>query len=399
MPNNILSIPLLCFSLASSSLLGQSQASDKVQSETHLRIAQQYLAENQPDLAIPELQKVVTLDPANAEAQGNLGVLFFFRQNYAEAVDHLGAAITVNPDLWKIRALLGLAEGRLGNAASSRRDLEAAFPKLSEEKIKGQVGEALIADYMATGELEKAVGVVSAMLASRPMDAGLQYTAYRLYSDLADRAMLTLAIIAPDSARMHVVMAHELARHGDEGPAIENYRDAVRLDPQLPGIHSEFAQLLYSSQDAKVRSGAEAEYKKALELNPTDEKAQLMLGVIAARQGEIATAYTDDLRAVTLQGSDDDASVELAKLLIQMDQPAKAQALLENVASRDPSNYLAHFHLARAYMRQGKTEQAKQQVALYKKYKEMHDKLEKIFADMRIESGNKPDRDDESLTP
>ena len=362
-------------------------------------MAQQYLAADQPDLAIPELQKVITLDPANAEAQGNLGVLLFFRQNYPGAVKHLRAAIAIHPDLPKIQALLGLAESRMGDVASSRGDLEAAFPKLGEEKIKDQVGEALIAEYTASAELERAANVVSTMLASRPTDANLQYTAYRLYSDLADKAILTLAIVAADSARMHLVMAHELARHGDEGPAIENYRDAARLDPQLPGIHSELAQLLYSSQDAKIRSEAEAEYKKALELNPNDEKAQLMLGVIAARQGDMAAAYADDLRAFKMQSGDSDAAIELAKVLIQMKQPEKAQELLEPVVASDPSNYVAHFQLSRTYMRLGKTDQAKQQVELYKKYKELHDKLQKIFDDMRIESATSHVHDDEGMAP
>jgi tetratricopeptide (TPR) repeat protein len=399
MANNLPSIALLCCSLITWPSLGQSQPGGKTESETHLRMAQQYLAADQPDLAIPELQKVITLDPANAEAQGNLGVLLFFRQNYPGAVKHLRAAIAIHPDLPKIQALLGLAESRMGDVASSRGDLEAAFPKLGEEKIKDEVGEALIAEYTASAELERAANVVSTMLASRPTDANLQYTAYRLYSDLADKAILTLAIVAADSARMHLVMAHELARHGDEGPAIENYRDAARLDPQLPGIHSELAQLLYSSQDAKIRSEAEAEYKKALELNPDDGKAQLMLGVIAARQGDMAAAYADDLRAFKMQSGDSDAAIELAKVLIQMKQPEKAQELLEPVVASDPSNYVAHFQLSRTYMRLGKTDQAKQQVELYKKYKELHDKLQKIFDDMRIESATSHVNDDEGMAP
>jgi Tfp pilus assembly protein PilF len=399
MTNIVLSIALLCCSLIRWPLQGQSQAGGKTESETHLRMAQQYLAANQPDLAVPELQKVITLDPVNAEAQGNLGVLLFFRQNYPAAVEHLRAAIAIRPGLPKIQALLGLAESRLGDVASSRRDLEAAFPKLGEDKIKDQVADALIADYTVSAELEKAAGVVSTMLASRPTDANLQYTAYRLYSDLADKAMLTLAIIAPDGARMHLVMAHELARHGDEAAAIQNYRDAARLDPQLPGLHSEFAQLLYSSQDAKIRSEAEEEYKKALELNPDDEKAQLMLGVIAARQGDMATAYADDSRAFKMQSDDSDAAIELAKVLIQMKQPAKAQELLEPVVASDPSNYVVHFQLSRAYMRSGKTDQAKQQVELYKKYKELHDKLQKIFDDMRIESATSHVHDEEGMAP
>ena len=48
-----------------------------------------------------------------------------------------------------------------------------------------------------------------------------------------------LALTAPGSAAMHQVMARELARHGDTDPAIANYREAIKINPQLSGLHSE----------------------------------------------------------------------------------------------------------------------------------------------------------------
>jgi hypothetical protein len=35
------------------------------------------------DLAIPELHALVALEPKNSDAQGNLGILLFFRGDYA----------------------------------------------------------------------------------------------------------------------------------------------------------------------------------------------------------------------------------------------------------------------------------------------------------------------------
>src|SRR5579875_2230252 len=59
----------------------------------HLNRAQAALRAQRPDQAVPELAKVVELDPANVDAQANLGVLLYFRGHYAEAVPHLGAAL------------------------------------------------------------------------------------------------------------------------------------------------------------------------------------------------------------------------------------------------------------------------------------------------------------------
>ncbi|QNI30925.1 tetratricopeptide repeat protein [Alloacidobacterium dinghuense] len=374
---------------ASLALLGQTAASNQAEIEQHQRLARQYLQEQRPDLAIPELQTLVALDPQNTDTQANLGVLLFFRGDYQGAVPHLRTAISTRPELWKIQGLLGLAEGRSGDSESSRKDLEAVFPHLTEDKFKTEVGRALIDNYTSTGDLEKAATVASTLLASQPTDTSLLYISYRLYNDLADKAMLTLALAAPNSAQMHQVMARELARHGDEAPAIANYREAIKIDPKLPGVHFELGNLLYNSTDEKLQAEAETEFKAALAANPNDEKSQLMLGMIAAKHGDSKAAYDDYSRALQLQPDDADAALELAKVLVTMNQSEKAQELLERAIQIDPSNSVAHYRLATLYRRQGKTEEADKEIAEYKKYKEMKDKLQKVFHDMRVESGQK----------
>jgi len=379
-------LALLLLPVFSIPSVGQTSTSQD-QINLHARMAQQYLREQRPNLAIPELQKVVELDPGNVDARANLGVLLFFRGDYEGAVPQLRAAIQLQPDLWKIRALLGLAEGRLKDDSASREDLEAAFPHLKDEKLQSEVGEALISSYTVTGDLEKAATVVSALLTLRPTDASLLYMSYRLYSDLAGNAMLTLALSAPGSAEMHQVMARELARHGDEEPAIANYREAIRMDPQRLGLHSELGNLLYYSVDQKLQAQAELEFKAALAVNPKDARAQLMLGMIAEKRGDVATAYADYSHALELDPNDGDACIEMAKVLVSMNQREKAQQMFERAIQIDPTNYIAHYRLGTLYRQAGKADEAKQQVAEYLKYKQMKDKLEKIFQDMRVLSG------------
>jgi cytochrome c-type biogenesis protein CcmH/NrfG len=386
-------LALLLLSAASFVLFGQATANKQTEIDQHQQLAQQYLHEQRPDLAIPELQALVALDPGNTDARANLGVLLFFRGDYAGAVPQLRAAVKAKPDLWKIQGLLGLAEGRTGDGEASRQDLEAAFPNLTEEKFKAEVGRALIDNYTATGDLEKAATVSSTMLASQPTDTSLLYTSYRLYNDLADKAMLTLALTAPNSAQMHQVMAHELARHGDEAPAIANYREAIKIDPRLSGAHFDLGSLLYNSSDEKLKAEAEAEFKAELALNPNDEKSYVMLGMIAAKHGDTKAAYDYYSRALQLQPDDGDAALEMAKILVTMNQNDKAQQLLEHAIQIDPSNSVAHYRLSTLYRRQGKTEEANKEIAEYKKYKNMKDQLQKVFHDMRVESRQKSSDD------
>jgi hypothetical protein len=54
--------------------------------------------------------------------------------------------------------------------------------------------------------------VVGILRRLRPTDPDILYTAQRIYSDLADEAMVSIAMTAPQSARTHQLMAHQLAR-------------------------------------------------------------------------------------------------------------------------------------------------------------------------------------------
>jgi tetratricopeptide (TPR) repeat protein len=381
-------------SLSAPVSFGQTATAGKDQSREHMQRAQQDLAERRPDLAVPELQKVIELDPGNIEARGNLGVLLFFRGDYKGAEPQLRAAVQAKPGLWKIQALLGLTEARLQEPDASRSDMATAFPHLDQQSFQLDVGKALVDNYTATEDLDKAAAAVAKLLETRPTDASLLYLSYRLYSDLAGRAMLTLALAAPNSAEMHQVMARELARHGDYTPAIANYREALRINPELPGLHSELADLLYHSEDQKLQMEAKSEFEAALAVNPRDEHAEIYLGMIAAQNGDMKTALADDSRAVDLAPGDTDAYTELAKVLVLMNQKDKAEEMLEHAVQIDPTNYVAHYRLAGLYRQEGKTDKAREQVADYQKYRQMKDTLEKIFQDMRVASGQHPESDD-----
>ena len=120
---------------------------------------QKHLQEQKPQLAIPVLMEIVTLDPKNLNAQANLGVLLFFQAKYGEAIPHLRAALQSQPDLWRIQALLGIAEKRTGDPVAARNDLDRAFPNLDDLKIQIDAGLELIELHTSASQFEKALSV------------------------------------------------------------------------------------------------------------------------------------------------------------------------------------------------------------------------------------------------
>jgi tetratricopeptide (TPR) repeat protein len=369
--------------------LSQSAPSAQQQLQEHTRKAQEYLRENRPDLAVPEFKAIVALEPDNADARGNLGVLLFFQGAYADAIPQLRAALKLQPSLWKIEALLGMAEKRTGDIHAATVDLEKAFPKVKEQKIRVDTGMELIDIYSKTGEMDKAASTVSVLRELDPANVEILYTAYRLYSDLADEARLSLIVVAPNSARTHQMMAHELARQGNSAEAIANYREALKLEPNLPGLHFELAEMFNSSSAPDAPQQAELEYKAALAVNPADGKSECRLGDLAAAKGDTAGAYEHYERALKLQPNDPEANVGLAKALMAMNQPEKALPLLENAVKLDPTSAVAHFRLSTIYRQMGRGEDAKREIAEYQKYKEMKEKLREVYRQMRLEPDKK----------
>jgi len=385
-------------SLAGGAVVCMSQVPANKQQEfrAHVQKAQTYLQQKRPDLAIPELQAAVAINPDNVDMQANLGVLLFFSGKTSDAIPHLRAAVEKNPSLTKIRGLLGMAENRTSDFEQARADLESSFPLIEERKFKTEIGLELVGLDTQSGDLDKAAAVLSVLRKSDPENAEVMYAAYRTYSDLAVEAMLSLSLTAPNSAQMHQMMAHEETRQGKTNEAIAEYRQAIAINPNLPGIHFELAELLNTSQDPAIKVEARKEYMAALKSNPRDEKALCSLGEMDAEQGNLKQAYEEYSKAAELQPGDATAKLGLAKMLINMHQPAKALPLLEQSVQLEPTNDVAHYRLATLYRNAGRVEDAKREVELYKKYKDLKEKLRTIYKDLQIRPSEiSPDDKDE----
>jgi tetratricopeptide (TPR) repeat protein len=359
-----------------------------------MKQAQTDLRENRPDLAIGEFKAVVALDPKNVDARGNLGVLLFFQGAYADSIPHLRAALKLEPSLWKIQALLGMAEKRTGDVTNAQADLEKSFPKLKEEKIRIDTGKELIDLYSSQGDLQKAADTVSVLRDLQPTNVEILYTAYRIYSDLLDDARLTLILAGPNSARTHQMMAHELARQGHSDEAIANYREALRIDPNASGLHFELAEMLNNSATPGGHQEAAKEYQAALALDPHDEKAQCKLGDMAALQGDQKSAAEDYQRALQMAPNDPEAMIGLAKTSMTMNEPDKALPLLEQAVKLDPTSAVAHFRLSTLYRKMGRIDDANRELGEYQKYKAMKEKLRDTYRQMRLEPGKQQQEED-----
>jgi tetratricopeptide (TPR) repeat protein len=340
---------------------------------------QKHLQAQKPQLAIPVLREIASLDPKNINAQANLGVLLFFQANYAEAIPPMRAALQLQPDLWRVQALLGIAEKRTGNPKDAQNDLERAFSNLDDKKIRIEAGLELIEIHSASAQLDKALSVAAKLEELAPQNPQVQFVTYQIARQMMDQSLLNTMMAAPDSAEMHMIMAGELARQGDGAKAIAQYREAIKLNPMIPGAHFQLAEQLRTSPDPALNAQAEDEYKAAIKVNQYDALSWRQLAGILTDKGDFKTAEEDYKKALALQPKDSEAKTGLAIVWISMNRTDEAISLLESAINDDPTNIVAHYRLSGLYRRAGRTADAQRETDTFHHYQEVKDKLGKIF--------------------
>jgi tetratricopeptide (TPR) repeat protein len=256
---------------------------------------------------------------------------------------------------------------------------------IDDPKFKVQVGLELVTLCTQNADLEQAIRILGQLRKAAPEDPEVLYATYRTYSDLAGESMLSLSLAAPDSAQMHQVLAHEESRQGHSNGAVAEFRKAIAIDPHLPGIHFELAELLRSLEDEALKKEAEKEYRAALADNPLDEKSILRLADIDAEKGASQEALEEYKKAVALQPGDAGAKLGLAKILTEMNHSGEALPLLEEAVRLDPTNATAHYRLGTLYRKIGRREESKTEIELYKKYKDLKEKLRTVYKDLQVQ--------------
>jgi tetratricopeptide (TPR) repeat protein len=369
-----------------------------VSPQEHARRANEFLKANQPAKAIPEFAALVAAQPENLDAQANLGVLLYFQGRHSEALEHLRKAVQINPNLPRIQALLGLCEFQLGQLDSARADLSPAVGNLSDPKFRKEVGLTLIEIETAQQDLTAAAATIGKLRDEAPTDPEILYASYRIHTDLAGEALLSLSLAAPQSGQMQQAIAHELERIRDLPGAIAALRKAIAVEPNLPGIHFELAEALHGSDSQTDRAQAEQEYAIALEKNPREVQAAVRLGDLHADRGDLDAAAGFYQRVLAQQPKNAEAALGLARVYSERNENAKALPLLQQVLAEDPANMLAHFRLSTLYRKMHNPDEAKRELAEYQKYKEIKDGLRQVYGTMRIRAPHNA-TDDETHEP
>ena len=357
----------------------------------YLSRAEAALRANDTSTAEREFRAVLSLDPGNAEANANLGILAYARRDYESARGDFRKALDTQPTLVKAEALLGLCERRTGDPTATKH-LENSFSKLQDTKLRTQVGMELVGIYYAAGESEHAVAVTQKLVDSNPEDPDVLYAAQRLYNELADATLSKLAIIAPNSARMQQVIAERLINAGDLPSAIDHYQQALQLNPHLPGIRYELAQAILESSrfDSKTQAAATLKAEEAQRLEGDTASLECLLARVASLGNNESEANDHYRQALKLDPGNTEAQIGLARMLMATNQFAEARKLLEMAIDSDPLNNTAHYRLAMVDKKLGLENEAQKEARLAREIKTTRDNVQRLYLEMHKQTPPEP---------
>jgi tetratricopeptide (TPR) repeat protein len=274
--------------------------------------------------AIAELQSMQNQTPPPKGLAHELGVAYYKKSDYANAILSFRKALEETPDDPEATQLLGLSLYLGGKP----RD---AIPYL--EKVQSWYPRANVdASYIL----------------------GVAYIQSQQYPE-ARQAFAKMFNVPPDSAPAYLFCARMLLRL-DFAPVAEEYGlKAVALDPKLPMAHYLLGELyLYQSKIDQAISQLEQE----MAINPGYPNAYYKLADAYTRVQKFDDAERLLQRSIWLDATSTGPYILLGKVLLKKGEPQVAVRALQRAISMDPGNPVPHQLLGQAYRALGQTADA-----------------------------------------
>lgn len=369
---------------------------------------------SRPAQAIESLERAVELNPADPLAQIWLAHSYAAQSRFREAAERFLIASERSPndvDIWyglgRVYLELGRREvrGLTEIAPDGARVLQLAGDlwllrgeqshalALYQEALKRRPGLADVRQIVERllgreGKSEASPATFAPADSTSLEDA--HYMAATEFRERAQRAFERISALGANSHRARQVLAESFEAQERVDDAIAEYRAALKLKPDLAGVHSAIGNLLMSQGRA---TEALEEYRAELTLRPDDPEVQYRAAraLIVLGKGEEAEASLS--RALQSGGAPAATRRELGRIYLGRGQTAKAVQSLSTYLSVTANDASAHFLMMRAYRALGDAAAAERHFAKYKSLSDDEKRLTSIQEALSLFSrGKKPEQ-------
>ncbi|MGO8759233.1 MAG: tetratricopeptide repeat protein [Terracidiphilus sp.] len=294
-----------------------------------------------------DFREVVRLRPAFAPGYLNLALVVSSEQRPQEAVELLNHAIGLDPTLRGARLFAGIQEYKLGNYALAVEHLKkavAAFPKDPQGWMwLGIVDLALGHSREAAAALDKA-----ADLDSKNVD--IMYHRGRAHMELSKDIYEDMLKAAPDSWRVHEVLAQAYDEQGNPTQAVLEFKHAIEVAPTEGGLHESLGDDEWQLNDLDA---ARAAYERETVIDPNNASAIYKLGAVLVEQSQPEQAIPYFKKALALNSGMYQANFWLGRAEQAMSLDADAVNDFTTAATHpgvdSATAETAWYHLAQLY--------------------------------------------------
>ena len=261
---------------------------------SYARAAWECFKSNDLDGTERQARKALELNPKNGDALHCLGLAFFGRQQYTEAIRYLSEAAQVKPGEGGIEADLGavfVAENRLEEAIRHLRQALELAPDMHEAYFN--------------------LGLAEFRRGNKPE---------------AIKCWQRMTELEPHNYAAHHNLAVLLDEQGHLDQALEHYRQAAQLKPEDAMTQAQLGTALCAK--GAVQEGL-AYLSNAVNRDPTNNAVRYSLATTLARLQQHDEAIAHFLRILRLDPRHTDAMVGLAASYAEIRQMDKALGSLE----------------------------------------------------------------------
>lgn len=286
-------------------------------------------------LAVEHFERALRLRPGDLAALTRLGQVHVDAGRPEAAEPLLTRALALHPDTPAVLF-------QLGRAAAARRDYASAVAHLEEAARLAPDAAAirypLAMAWRGLGDFEKAQSWLDRSGGGAGAGAGVA---------LPDPLMAEVGT-ALRSPQVHWDLGLYAGARGDWPEAVEQFREAVRMAPDLPAVRLNLGLALNRTGDARA---ALAQFEEAVGLDPRLAAAHFAMGTLYERSGRDREAVERYTLAVTHAPGHAEAHLRLADTLRRGGRPAAALASYRRVLAREPAWREARFGEAMALVR------------------------------------------------
>jgi tetratricopeptide (TPR) repeat protein len=291
-------------------------------------------------------------DPRNAPALHLFGILHHQNGYHARAVELIGRAIALRPDVAAYYANLAEVYRAQGQQEQS---IACCWTALLLQPFYPEAANNLGLALHELGRHAEAVEQYCAALAMQPDYAVAQNNLGTALHALgqADEAMQAYrdAIgLDPNWARPRANLGQMLTERGEPAAALPYCQEAVRLDPNLPAAHNSLGNALRALQRW---SEARDAYAAAVRLQPDLAVAHANLGLAIQSEGKLPEAVPHLRRAMELSLEDGDACSQVVNALALAEDWTTLISYAERRVQRQPNDADAHNDVGWIYQADG----------------------------------------------